>query len=367
MVDAPIWAHARPDLADLRLYEGNAQLAYALSEELGASSTAEREARILNLGVRDTHTEFDLDIGGEFEYNRVQLRLNATNFVASATAYGRDAIHAGDRRNLSTSTLYDFSRDGLGNNFALRVPTSTFRYLHVTITPTIAPDQIVGATTSSQREVQATWLPAGKCHSSEQVGRTTRFACDLEPGVPVGRIVFTLSPKIVNFRRGVRVMAPKGEQICSGSISRIRRKSSETEVLTENLALGFCSASERHIVIEVDNGDDPPLDWEIVEPQTLERRIYFDPAGKSGLKLYYGDEKLGPPEYDYAKFFHKDAEAVQASLGAEMQNPEYTGRPDERPWSERNQWILWGAMLLAVAVLAGFAVKGLASSGPTQK
>ena len=150
---------ARADLSDVRLYDRDAQVPYALSEEQGASSTVEREARILNLGVRGGRTEFDLDIGGEAEYNQVQLRLKATNFVASATAEGRDALRGSAGRKLSTSTLYDFSREGLGNNFALRIPLATFRYLHVSITPAISPRDITGASTSAQREAQARGFP----------------------------------------------------------------------------------------------------------------------------------------------------------------------------------------------------------------
>lgn len=367
VVDAAIWAHVRPDLADVRLYDGVMQVPYALSEEEGASSTLEREARILNLGIRGGRTEFDLDIAGEAEYNRVDLRLKTTNFVASATAEGRDALSQGVGRKLSTSTLYDFSREGLGSNFALHVPLATFRYLHVSITPAIQPRDITGASTSAQREAQATWISAGRCRSAEQVSRTTRIACDLDPGVPVGRILFTVPADLVNFRRTVRASDPRGAQLCSGSISRIRLKSGGKEVVTEYLALGFCTSKERQVVIEIDNGDNTALTLEKVEPQALERRIYFDPAGKTAFKLYYGDEKLTAPEYDYARFFHKEAGAVQAVPGAENRNPDYTGRPDERPWSERHKWVLWGAMLVAVAVLAILALKGLTSGVSAQK
>jgi hypothetical protein len=102
---------------------------------------------------------------------------------------------------------------------------------------------------------------------------------------------------------------------------------------------------------------------EKAEPQSLERRIYFDPAGKTAIRLYYGDEKLPAPEYDYANFFHKEPDAVEAVVGAENSNPDYTGRPDQRPWSERHKWVLWGSLLLAVLVLALLALKGL-TSGP---
>lgn len=52
-------------------------------------------------------------------------------------------------------------------------------------------------------------------------------------------------------------------------------------------------------------------------------------------KLYYGDEKLQAPEYDYFKLFQKDPNPVEAQLGSEQTNSAYVGRPDERPWSER--------------------------------
>jgi len=65
--------------------------------------------------------------------------------------------------------------------------------------------------------------------------------------------------------------------------------------VTEDLALGFCNGEERQAIVEIDNGDNVPLAIDKVEPQFLERRIYFDPAGKIAVKLYYGDEKLPAP------------------------------------------------------------------------
>ena len=366
VVDAAIWAHARASLSDLRLYDREVQVPYALSEEQASSSTQVREARILNLGVRGGRTEFDLDVGDEAEYNHVQLRVKATNFVATATADGRDAV-VGTGRKLSTSTLYDFSREGLGNNFELRIPLSTFRYLHVSITPAISPREISGASTSVRRESQAKWISAGQCHSPEQAGRSTRIACDLDPGVPVGRMSFTVPADLVNFRRTVSVSDSQGTHLCRGSISRIRMKSGGKEVVTDDLALSSCAMKAKQVVIEIDNGDNTPLQVEKAEPQSLERRIYFDPAGKSAIRLYYGDEKLPAPEYDYANFFHKEPDAVAAAIGAENSNPDYAGRPDERPWSERHKWVLWGSLLLSVVVLAFLALKGLTSGPAAQK
>jgi hypothetical protein len=366
VIDPPIWAHANASLSDLRLFAYDEQVPYFLSEEQASSSTQVREARILNLGARAGRTEFDLDLGNDAEYNQVQLRIKATNFVAAATADGRDVV-TGAGRKLSTSTLYDFSRESLGNNFALRVPLSTFRYVHVSITPAIAPRDVIGASTSVHREAQAKWVSAGQCHAPEQVERNTKIACDLDPGAPVGRILFTIPPDQVNFHRTVNIVGPQGASLCVGVISRIKMKNGTHEVVTEDLALSFCRLKASSVVLEIENADNKPLPIEKAEPQSLERRIYFDPAARSAIKLYYGDEMLSAPEYDYARFFQKKPDEVEAVLSPERPNPFYTGRPDARPWSEQHKWVLWAAMLLAMVVLAILALKGFTSGTAAQK
>ena len=101
----------------------------------------------------------------------------------------------------------------------------------------------------------------------------------------------------------------------------------------------------------IHNGDDPPLKLSGARLQQRERRFYFDGDGSGALTLYYGDEKLESPVYDYAKLFQDEKSAVAALLGAETANAAYTGRPDERPWSERHPAVLWIAIVSAVLVL----------------
>jgi uncharacterized membrane protein len=115
----------------------------------------------------------------------------------------------------------------------------------------------------------------------------------------------------------------------------------------------------RSLTITIDNGDDPPLPITKVQPQSVERRLYFEPQGKTSLKLYYGDDQLAAPVYDYAKLFREEENAALAQLGAEAMNSAYSNRPDERPWSERHKAVLWAALLLAVAVLGSLAFRGL--------
>jgi hypothetical protein len=209
-------------------------------------------------------------------------------------------------------------------------------------------------------EQQASWSKVGTCAAPEQKQRTTVIRCDVPPKVPVNRIAFQVAPEQVNFLRSVNVEDAKGGQLSSGEISRVRVNRGGTLVTNEGLSVSVAGNSGQ-LILRIDNGENPLLTITSAEPLALERRVYFDPQGKAALKLYYGDEKLTAPVYDYARFFHVEALPALAHLGPGGHSPEYVGRPDERPWSEQHMGVLWAAMLLAVLGLAVLALRGMRS------
>src|SRR5437899_5719013 len=80
VVDSDIWRSSRNDLADIRIYDGQSQVPYALIKQSGGSSNQETTAKILNLGSVRGHTEFDLDVVGLQEYERVRLEIDAKQY-----------------------------------------------------------------------------------------------------------------------------------------------------------------------------------------------------------------------------------------------------------------------------------------------
>ena len=360
VLDPAIWSHARHDLADLRLYSGSTQVPYVLTEQQSARSSEEREARILNLGLVHGAVEFDLDMRGLPEYDRVTLRLSAKNFISKAQIEGRHDLGSGPGSQLGTSTLYDFSRENLGSNSTLRFPTSTFPYLHVRLGPGVQPKEVQGAAIGNVRDSKAVWIAAGSCNSPVQQGRITNVTCSLSPGVPLGRIQFNVPVDRINFQRRVTVRDARGQSISGATISRIRLKRGTVEVSSEDLSVNLWGITgPGPVTINIDNSDDQPLTYETIVPQMLERRLYFDPLPSGSLTLYYGDPKLEPPVYGYARFFRQDPSAAEARLGPENQNAAYRARPDDRPWSERHSSVLWIAMLVAVVLLAALAIRGM--------
>ena len=363
VVDEELWSHSRPDLGDLRLYDGDSAVPYSLSEQRAGISSEEVEAKILNLGSVSGHTEFDLDAQGLAEYDRIRLRIEAHNFVATASVSGGAAPGKASEVELTPSTLYDFTKEQLGSNFLLKLPPSNFRYLHIKLSPGVRPIDVKGATIYNLHEQPASWTKAGSCDAPQQKPHLTIIVCNVPEKAPLSRFTFYVAHAQLNFRRTVSVEGAEGVQIANGEISRVRVNRGGTLVTAEDLSVNVSSTSGQ-ITLRIDNSDNPPLAVTAVEPLAFQQRIYFSPQGKTALRLYYGDDKLSPPIYDYARFFHLDAAPAQAQLGAGSHNPQYAGRPDDRPWSERHTGILWTTMLVVVLTLSVLAFRGLRGAKP---
>jgi hypothetical protein len=144
-----------------------------------------------------------------------------------------------------------------------------------------------------------------------------------------------------------------------GEISRIHMQRNGQRIDVEQPWLEVHGTGPGPLKVVIHNGDDVPLKITGAHLQQYERRIYFDSDSGANLKLYFGDERLEAPVYDYAKLFQKDANAQQVQLEAEAANAAYTGRPDDRPWSDRHPALLWLAIIAAVLVLGGIALRSM--------
>ncbi len=194
---------------------------------------------------------------------------------------------------------------------------------------------------------------------TEQSGRATVITWASQKNVPLGRIAFAIAPENVNFRRPVTLYDGDGARVAAGQLARVHLETAGKVIHSEDLTLDVAGVRSSSFKIVIDNGDDRPLNITGVHPFSRERRVYFDPRGRTLLQLFYGDLALDAPTYDYAKLFQEDPNAAAAHLGPDIRNPAYTGRPDERPWTERHTAVLWAVLVLAVVGLGAIAVRAL--------
>jgi Protein of unknown function (DUF3999) len=362
VVDDTLWQHTRADLDDVRLYSGPNEIPFALTIERGSSGPEQKPLRILQPGTVGGKTQFLLDMAAAPEYDRVQLTLATENFVAHARVEGQDDPHGKQWATLGITTLYDLTEEKLGHNSTLQIPLSTYKYLRVTVDSSVKPSDVLQASAGETRAEKAVWRDVSRVTGGEQKGRETVFKFDVPNNVPAERISFTVEPAQRNFQRSVEVQDNKGRVLGTGEISRIHllRNGQKIDVEETSLAVRFTGPGTVQVLVH--NGDDLPLKFVDASLQQYERRIYFEGEVGGTILLYYGDEKLSAPVYDYRKLFQTDANADRLTLGAEILNAAYTGRPDERQWSERHPAVLWAAILAAVLLLGGLSYRSLKSA-----
>lgn len=360
-VDETVWKHARPDLGDLRLYAAESETPYCLVVERGNSQRERIPVPVLQQSAVGEKTQFLIDMSALAEYDHVDLNLATRDFVAHARVEGSDDVHGRRWAVLGDSILYDLSKENLGRNSMLRLPRATYKYLRVVMDGPVKPADVQGATSEMGENLPALWRDVSGAPHQEQntKDKDTVLTFDLAENVPAERVLFVVDPTQPNFQRRIEIQDEKGGWIGAGEINRIHVVRTGQKIDSEAQEVAFSSNGQKIIKVVIHNGDDPPLKLTGSRLQQLERRIYFDAAGPGQETLYFGDEKLEPPVYDYAKLFLRDKAAAQAQVGPEVSNPAYTGRPDDRAWSERHPIVLWIAIIAAVVVLGGLALRSI--------
>jgi hypothetical protein len=341
------------------MYAAEKELPYKLLVETGGTETEQKQFRALQPASIGGKTQFLLDMSGVDEYDRIHLTLATKNFVAHARVEGQDDPHGTKWALLGTTTLYDLSDEKLGSNSTLQIPLSAFKFLKVTVDGAVNPPDVKNGTAGATRAQKAVWRDVTSPSRLEQLGKQTVITFDVPANTPVERLTLDIDPTQSNFCRQIQIRGSKDELLGSDQISRIHMLRNGQKVDVERTSMEVCGNCQGTLKAVIQNGDDPPLKISGTHLQQWERRIYFDSDAGERPWVYYGDEKLGAPEYDYAKLFQKDGRVQPVALDPEMTNAAYVPRPDDRPWSDQHPAILWAAILSAVVILGAVALRSL--------
>jgi len=378
-LDGAVYAHSTA-LTDVRLYAGGQEVPYALSTS--QTEPASDAARVLNLGERGGHIVFDLAMPSRL-YSVVDLQLSGADFLATAKVIGLASL---DKRDAGTSlgafTLFDLSDQRLGRSTSLALAESSFPFLHVDIAANAAPghpgfkashDMVDGAEVPPSREAQTIYTTVAQSTSIVQGNRKSAATFELAAHVPVERVSFELEPvDKTNFSRSVLITAkaepahkadnvpPPSDEVVSGEISRVRLTEDGKDIRRESLdvpaTLGSNSQDTAKVTVAVENGDDKPLAIRAVRLEMRERMLCFD-APAQPVTMYYGDDKLSAPVYDYSRLFVTTDASQPAQLSAEQMNPIYEARVEQRSLTDRHPEIVWLALLAVVAALGFVAFR----------
>jgi hypothetical protein len=381
-LDAAIWEHARADLADVRLYDAaKAEVAFGLIVNAHAESSALRPTRLFNLAKGARGTEFLLEIS-QPEYNRIALDLDAHDFAGLVKVEASDDLNRAHWVEVGSYPVFDFSHEHLGKHSDLQLPTLRYRYLRLVLPPPLAPENVKAARVAAFETRTASWTALGATPTITQIAsedqlkqltgmrrvegaftRATVITWSQPEHAPLDRVRLDFDSG-VNFRRNVELYCRRDERwdiVARDEVWRIHLVRNGDKIDSERLEVNGNAARGKQFALLINNGDDPPPPLRAAHPEAIERRLYFDAQGHSGIKLYYGDEKARAPLYDYAKLLQRDAQAAAARLGPEERNAAFTPRPDQRPWSDRHPAVLWTVLVIAVLGLGALALRGFAT------
>ncbi|MGH9590073.1 MAG: hypothetical protein ACRD25_06740 [Terracidiphilus sp.] len=379
-IDPAIFAHAAPQLADLRLYRGIAETPYAL-RLLAPAAEPDRQISLLNLGRNAGQTVFDAAMPPG-NYRDIQLAIAGQNFIATVQVSGSQQQTGGAQTRIGSYTIFDLTREKLGRSTVLHLPLSDFPVLHFRIAGALAPDSVQGITVLGAIAGKPQYLTVAAASRVEQQGRESKIEFQVPAYTPVDRVVFVPAAGAGEFSRDARIgisqIAPPHSHISEeprppaqsfGNLLRIHRVADGHPIDEERLSIDApfnqLSSKPTHWTVTVENGDDAPLPIASVRLEMVERELCFHAAAASAYTLYYGDSALAPPEYDYATLFTRQPGALAAGTGPESANPQYQPRPDSRPFTERHPWLLWAALVVVILLLAAIALRSAKRATPT--
>jgi hypothetical protein len=363
-----VFAHAAPQLADLRLYRDGAETPFVLRDFAPAES-AQKLITPLNLGARNGQTVFDASLP-DGPYSDLQLNVTGQNFIATVLVTGSQTESGSAETKIGSYTIFDLTSQKLGRSTVLHLPESDFRFLHFRIQGPLQPFTITGLSVERLPARQPRYLTVAASSRIARQGRALVVEFTLPAHLPVDRINFAPIASPALFSRAVSVtVAPAsaadgGTQhqtvFAYGSLLRLHSIQNGRRIDEERLSLDapvvdFSSPSKW--AISIDNGDDAPLALQSVQLQMLERDLCFEAAANQSYTLYYGDEALSAPRYDYAVLFTPQPRPARVAAGPEALNPAFQPRPDLRPFTEKHPALLWVALVLVIVLLAAIALR----------
>ena len=381
-LDNHVWKNAAdPSLNDLRVIRGKVEeIGYALYVPAEAPPRIEeRRVRVFNAAVSPkVSSEISLDLGDAPPItNRIRLGTSARNFRCAVTIEGCD--DGKDWKTIrSDAAIFDFTGDESARFTTVGFPDTRYRYLRAVVAAPSGgkPIALTGAMVfqeipADKPELEMLLVRRPIRHTEIQLRRETHFILDLGVrNLPVSRILLQTPGK--NFFRRTLISVSndnkRWSEAGSGCVFRFRTD----RYRQEELAVEFGERFGRYLRVRVLNEDNPPLVVTRITVHSRPRYIFFPFTPGRRYRLVYGNQRARRPQYEFPKVFARmdRRSAIEARLGRPERNVRFIPTRDAvlpDPWIQRNQWILYAALVVAVVGLGIVAIRALKQGKESQK
>jgi len=381
VVPLEVMDKARPDLADLRLFDSNGrEIPYAIRIRREFDDKQEIGASVFNRAIVGSSTsEVSVDLG-EYpgEHNEVEIQTSGTNFRRRVEVEGSDS--GKEWRTLETrGALLSFEAQNRAvESSRIVYPTSRYRYLRVRVladelTDNKAPEITVVKVLMAVRAKGelSTWgvnLPLYQLLRN-QGAHASVWTIDLGARVPCDRL--TLEINDASFSRPFQIESVDDPQnvrlIASGELTRHVGE-------TKPLVIGFDEeVYARKLRLLITDHSNPILLITSIQASAPARQLVFElkEAPAQPLRLFFGNPKVTAPHYDFEKELpsklstesrspggqaggvgpiRSTIEPIRGAIGSVVTNPEYI--PEPLPLTERVPWLIYIVLTASSVALA---------------
>lgn len=366
---------ARPDLADLRLFDSNGrEIPYALRIRREFDDRREIAARVFNrVLVGSSSSEVSVDLG-EFrgEHNEVEIQTSGTNFRRRVDVEGSDS--GKEWRTLETrGVLLSFEAQNRAvASSRVTYPTSRYRLLRVRVhrdeltdnkAPEITGVKVVMAVRAKGE--LATWgvyVPPYQLLRN-QGAPASQWTIDLGARAPCDRLSLEIADD--SFSRPFYLESVDDPEnvhlIASGVLTRRIGEEAKPLVITFDEEI-----HARKLRLMVTDHSNPTLSITSIQASAPARQLVYELKEAPGqpLRLFFGNPKMGAPHYDFEKELPARLSTdpafpvgqagiggpIRNTVGAVVTNPEYI--PEPLPLTERVPWLIYIVLTAASVALA---------------
>ena len=361
LLPAFVTTRAAARWADVRVLDREAhEVPYVLRARQGGTTADWRATRVLEPSVvKDQYTQVLADVGTPARvHNSARLHLdNREDFLSWVEiAVGDDGRTWRVVR--ERAPIFSLRAAGMGEVLEVSYPDSTARYVRLRVLDGSRPYAIgavdVAREVAQTEELVPTDVILVPANSAPQ--RTAWVSASSAPVVPVASVRFETTR--AQFDRPVSVeTSDDGKHWQHAAAGQIYRRQ-ELGELRESLTVRIPEASAPQWRVTVFNHNDAPVPDLRPALDGIPRRVLFWQEPGQQYQLIYGNARAPAPRYEMATLTDP-AEldtAIPVTLGAEQPNGGYTS---PEPWTERHPFVLWIAVIAAVAVLGVFAIRTL--------
>lgn len=376
LVPLPVLDKARPDLADLRIFDSaNRETPYALRIRRDVAERRLIEARIFNAVTAGPSAEVSVDLGeNPGEHNEIDIETGGMNFRRQVVIEGSDS--GSEWRTLNGSgMIFSFvSQNGSVQSGQVSYPTSRYRYLRVRVlrdpvtddkAPLISKVEVTMAV--HEKGMLSSWnVPVPSYQLLRNQGAfATAWVLDLGGRAPCDRIKLEIADD--SFSRPFQVFSIDDQDnvnlIATGTLTRYTGDQPNPLVITFDEEVNV-----RKLRLQITDHSNPTLNIMSIEASAPARQLVFElkEPPSQPMRLFFGNATVAAPHYDFEKELpmRLTTEPTDSSLGAVLANPDY--KPEPKPLTERVPWLIY-LVLAASSIALGYVLLSLARTTTRMK